>query len=114
VQFLEVAAPPDLAWFSIETSFRPQAANAILRGRGQKAGTPDMAFVWQGRAAFHELKSQTGKLSPAQKAFHEYLRQAGAIVEVIRSPEACEAHLRLLGVPLRASLTPNHNGKDPR
>jgi len=104
VQYLEVVAPRGLAWFTIETSFRPKTANAILKGRGQKAGTPDMAFVWEGQAAYAELKSPTGDLSPAQVDMHAYLEQAGAAVETIRSIEELEAFLLRLGVPLRGTV----------
>ena len=105
VDYLRIASPPGFVYYAVENSFRSAVAGAILKGLGQQAGMPDVAYVWQGQAVFHELKSQRGRLSPSQTAMHERLREAGAVVETIRSPEAAEAHLRQLGVPLRASLT---------
>jgi len=113
VDYLRIAAPPGFVYFAVENAFRSKVAGAIMRGLGQQAGVPDMAYVWQGQAVFHELKSEHGRLSPSQTAMHERLREAGAVVATIRSPEAAEAHLRQLGVPLRASLTP-HRKRNPR
>ena len=56
-----------------------------------------------------ELKSERGRLSPAQKSFHAYLRQAGAQVEVVRSLEQLEALLKRLGVNSKVSINRSKN-----
>ena len=40
-----------------------------------------------GKAVFIEVKTQTGRLSEAQKNFIEKMRESGAIAGVARSPE---------------------------
>ena len=50
-----------------------------------------------GRAAFLELKSPTGSLSPAQREFRAACLAAGAVYEVARSTDEANAVLRAWG-----------------
>jgi hypothetical protein len=85
------------------------ARSAIEGGRKKRlgclAGWPDMGVFWRGRLVLLELKrSRGGQLSPAQKALHPRLADAGFPVAVVRSvPEALDA-VAAAGVPLRGRV----------
>ena len=109
-EFFEYQAVPGLAWLAIEVGgYRHPAEAARLKTCGVKKGTPDGLVVWRGQPVFIELKSERGRLSPAQKSFHGYLRQAGAQVEVVRSLEQLEALLKRLGVNSKVSINRRKN-----
>jgi hypothetical protein len=61
---------------------RTAAEGAIFKSLGVKAGTPDLLLVREGRLYCLELKSDRGRLSPAQVACHRDLREAGATIAV--------------------------------
>lgn len=48
----------------------PQHANK-LKAMGVIAGTPDLLLTWDGGYQWIEVKTETGKLGPKQKAFAE-------------------------------------------
>jgi hypothetical protein len=50
-----------------------------------QAGVPDRLLLYRGQAVLVELKGLGGKLSRAQRAYHEQIRATGCRVEVIRS-----------------------------
>lgn len=60
-------------------------------------GWPDLTFPYMGKFVGIELKSRTGKLSPAQQAAHFALKMNGAHIFVCRSLEDVEAALREVG-----------------
>jgi VRR-NUC domain len=55
---------------------------AILKATGVVAGTPDTVWIKGGQAFALELKSETGRLSDAQRATIERMKAAGCIVGV--------------------------------
>src|SRR4029077_19138587 len=55
----------------------------ILRGQGVVRGCPDLLIVADGKAHFLELKSEHGRVTPAQHECHEALCAAGACVAVV-------------------------------
>ena len=73
------------------------------RARGGKmrlcsAGCPDLFAIICGTTVFFEAKTPIGRLSPAQLEWHRRARNAGAFVQVIRSPrEAIEVAKSLFG-----------------
>lgn len=59
-----------------------------LKNAGLKIGFPDLLlFAPQGRIGFIEVKSEGGRVSPEQKACHEWLIVLGHKVSVCRSIE---------------------------
>ena len=48
------------------------------------AGFPDLVLVTEGRILFVELKTDRGRVSPEQRAWHEWLEAAGQDVRVWR------------------------------
>jgi len=72
---------------------RSQAEAAKFVATGVKAGVPDLMLAMPYPAPlrgiyaglFIELKTRTGRVAPAQTAWHAALRQQGYRVEVVRS-----------------------------
>ena len=58
---------------------------AKLKKAGLQAGWPDIQLVYQGRYFGLEVKTQTGRLSPAQLDLHKRLTSNGSSVAVARS-----------------------------
>jgi hypothetical protein len=79
--------------------FRANVARVKLEdGRWFSSGVPTgfsdlFGFRPDARAFFVEVKSQTGRLSPAQIAFLEAMRARGAIAVVARSADDCVAQV---------------------
>lgn len=73
----------------------------FLRASGLKAGWPDIQIVHQGRLYLIELKTQKGRVSPAQVECHAELRGAGCAVAVCRSLEDVQAALDEWHLPKR-------------
>jgi len=86
VAFVRWLDANDIYYFAIPNG---GARNAItgkrLKDEGVKAGVPDL-FLY-GLRLFIEMKSPTGRLSPAQVARHKELREAGYRVEICHSAE---------------------------
>ncbi len=95
---------PPVVWSSTPTVASSPVTGARLKKMGYRKGWPDISLVYIQRAHFIELKDKkTGVVSPDQKACHEDLRAAGALVAVCVSVEEVEDALRVWGVPLRAT-----------
>lgn len=69
--------------------------------RGVVAGVPDIQVVYRGRSYWLELKSATGRLSPAQVERHTALQAAGCEVAVVRDAREAVARLTAWQVPHR-------------
>lgn len=95
VQLLTLTAKPDVAWTHVPNGeARHKGVAGKLKGMGVKPGWPDIMLIRQGRCYGLELKTTKGKLSPAQIAAHEALREAGC--EVATAHGFDEAHRALL------------------
>jgi hypothetical protein len=91
--------------FAIPNGGKRHAREASrLKGLGVRAGIPDIAVVFRGRAAFIELKAARGVMSPEQRAMTRKLIYCGAAVCVCRSVAAVEAALLEACIPLRAGV----------
>jgi len=49
---------------------------------GTRSGVPDLQILLNGKTLFLELKTESGKLSPNQKAYLEELKNNGFVAEV--------------------------------
>ncbi len=97
-----LALPADAVWFHpFNGGARSRVEAAIYTSLGVKPGVPDLIIIYRGRVVAIELKSEKGRLSPAQKAMHEQLMLAGATVYTATSLAQVEDFLRTL-MPLRA------------
>lgn len=54
---------------------------------GLPPGTSDLLYIGQGRAAFIEVKTQSGRVSPAQQHFIDVVRSHGVRAGIARSVE---------------------------
>jgi hypothetical protein len=86
-------APGIFAWHPFSGGLRSKLEAAIYKGLGARAGLPDVMILHRGKLFCIELKTTTGRLSPAQEETLIALRAAGAT--------ACHVHsldqgLRLL------------------
>jgi VRR-NUC domain-containing protein len=107
VRFLQWALPADATFYHpANGGLRSKVAAARMVGLGVRAGIPDLAIVWKGRALFIELKAPKGGLSAHQRQMINRLIYCGAEVMVCKTLEGVECALRELGVPLRASVMP--------
>jgi len=103
--YLDLTLPVSSVWSTIGHGgmpLHPRTA-ARLKAQGLKPGIPDVLIVWQGRAIFVEIKRPGGRLSPAQKAMHERITSAGAVVATCFSAEDVERYLSVI-MPLRATV----------
>lgn len=102
-QYLDLALPEDAVFFHCPNGgARSKAAAGIFKAMGVKAGIPDIIVIYQGQVVAIELKAPGGTLSLAQKAMHEHLTNAGALVYTATRIEEEERFLRAT-VPLRAT-----------
>src|SRR5215216_6262201 len=76
------SAPDVFAFHVPNGGARRRVEAAILKGLGVVAGVPDVVAISAGRAFCLELKTATGRISAAQRATHEAMRAAGAVVGV--------------------------------
>lgn len=84
--YLDLALPVGAVWFHIANQRQTSARmGAKLKRMGVKPGVPDICVIWRGRVIFIELKTPTGRVSPAQKDMARWLTLAGAVVVTCRS-----------------------------
>jgi hypothetical protein len=95
VDLLRLAGARDLIWYHpVNEGRRAPRTGAFLKRMGMVAGVPDLAFVLPGgRAAFLELKTPTGVVSPEQLAFRARCAAAGVPYAIARTPEEAQAIL---------------------
>lgn len=82
-----------LQLFSIPNEgVRNPVNGARMKAMGRRKGAPDMVLLASGgRVVFFEFKSEKGKLSPEQKAFHETIRGWGGVIYIVKSfDDFCE------------------------
>jgi len=96
---LRLAAAPGLIWYSVPNDgSRSPRTGARMKARGMWPGVADLAFALPGgKAAFLELKSPQGRLSPEQRAFQDTCERAGVPYATANSLAAAESVLRLWG-----------------
>jgi hypothetical protein len=98
IEHLQWRGAPKIFWCHIPLGgWRSPVEAKILKGLGTVAGAPDLLLVRAGQAYGLELKSEHGRLTPAQIATHEALRLAGAEVSVATGVDAAIARLAAWG-----------------
>lgn len=103
-----------LKWMLPPTAFHTtigHGGGGEQRGRALKRmnmvkGVPDYLIIWRGRPILLEFKAKNGRLSPEQKAVHEWIVLAGGVVKTCRTEDEVVAFLEVLGIPLQAKLPP--------
>lgn len=81
---------------------RSVVAGRRLKQEGMIRGACDLICIGdEGRVAWLEVKSATGRVSDAQRDHHDMLRRKGHIVAVVRDQDEAVAALRGAGWPIR-------------
>ena len=95
----------DAEYFAIPNcGNRQKAVAGTLKAEGVKAGIPDLCIKDQGRAIVIELKTDKGRLCPAQKSMQERLTLAGCpVLSICRSLEELSAFVGVI-VPLKVAV----------
>lgn len=111
VEYLARALPADSYVFAIPNGTvlaGDRVARAIqarkLKATGMSPGAPDIGVIVRGQFIGLEVKSDSGRLQPCQKAASDQIFAAGGLYSVVRSQGDAERYLRSCGVQLRASV----------
>ena len=116
-QYLKLALPSDaFAFHPANGGYalgKRTASN--LKAMGLRAGVPDICIVFRGQFLGIELKAPgrlvgnrmegRGYLTKDQRACHQALKDAGAVVVTAWSVEDVERALHNMGIPIRANVT---------
>ena len=103
---LDVLLPSDAVWTTWELRNAASAAEGARRKRLRaRAGWPDLGIFYRGTVMLLELKRERhGALSPAQRALHPRLADAGFPVAVCRSVAEVLDAVAAAGVPVRGRV----------
>jgi len=98
--------------YSVTDAARVWSRNGKVVASKVRRGWPDISLVLpNGRAAFMEVKSHTGRLRPDQAVMIQKLREASAYVAVVRSLDDAIFELNgwlEAGTPVRAKFDRIH------
>lgn len=99
MDYLAIAARPDVHYFAIPNQSNRHIANAAkMKAEGVRAGTPDLCFVLpEGRTAWLEMKSPDGSLSVSQKWFRDLAGRLGHQWAMARSVDEALVYLTKWG-----------------
>jgi hypothetical protein len=99
VELLRLKAHRDLIYFHPANGGERRLSVALrLKRMGVVAGVPDLAFVLpDGRAAFLEVKTRTGRMSPEQMMFAARCKAVGTPFAIARSVDEAERVLASWG-----------------
>ena len=93
---------PDDAWWTATDPVAPNAiSGAIRRARGVKKGAPDTLVWWRKKFITVELKSKSGRCTPAQCAEREAILRAGGQWWMCRTARSAMWALYKSGVRFR-------------
>jgi hypothetical protein len=102
VPFIRTVAPQVLLFHCPNGGYRTPAESARFKWQGVLAGIPDLILVLPGgRVRFIEVKTATGRLSPAQREIHGLLVALGSPPAVCRSIDDVRRALVAWGVVTR-------------
>lgn len=87
MDYLTVAGRRDLYWFAVPNAgLRSLRVGAMMKAEGLKPGVADICFMLpDGRAAWLEMKTESGRLSPYQEGFRHRCEMLGHPYAVARS-----------------------------
>lgn len=99
VDLLSRTARPGVAWTHMPAGeARHKGVAGKLKGMGTKPGWPDIIIIQAGQMYGLELKTEAGRVSPAQQQAHADLTAAGAIIAVAYGLDQAVQQLKEWGV----------------
>jgi hypothetical protein len=100
VDYLLLALPAGVVFFHVPNGGkRSKTEGKRFKEMGVRAGVPDLVFILPaGRAAFAEIKSPDGSLTPGQKLFKEDVEELGCPWVEVKSIDDMKAALQAWGV----------------
>ena len=109
---LRLRGAPDLfAFHPANGGYRSPVEAMVLKGLGVTPGVPDILIIHGGKCFGLELKSEHGRVTPAQLDCHERMARAGAVVGVAvgidQAVEWLERHDLLRGRTQRSGAAEN-------
>jgi hypothetical protein len=106
-QQIQKAVVDHIAWRGVPGVFAFHVPNGgwrspveamVFKSLGVVAGIPDVIAIKDGHVFALELKTESGRLSPAQIETHEAMRDAGADVAVVYGIDAAIEQLTKWGL----------------
>lgn len=87
MEYLTVKGRRDLFWFAVPNAgMRSLRVGAMMKAEGLRPGVADICFMLPGgKAAFLEMKTESGRLSPHQEGFKHRCEMLGHPYRVARS-----------------------------
>jgi hypothetical protein len=98
VEHLHARAAKGVFWFHAAQNPRSAIHGAMLKAIGLRAGVPDIVCIREGQAYGLEIKTETGRLSAAQRIAHAEMTAAGAEVAVAHGIDEALAVLQQWGL----------------
>ena len=83
--YIAMAVPHDAVWTTVGHGGGGRIRGAQLKAMGLRAGWPDVQILWRGSFLGIELKSDTGRVSPAQGETADAIERAGGEVHLARN-----------------------------
>lgn len=104
VSYLRRVAPDIFVYAIPNGGGRSLSEGKKLKAEGVRAGVPDLGLILpDGRAAFLEVKTATGGLSPLQRGFRDWCAARGVPWALVRSIEDAAAALAAWNIKTRAA-----------
>ena len=105
VRYLDNVLPKHVRYFAVPNGGKRNAiTGALLKAEGVKAGVLDLCILWDGKAAFIELKTIKGTLQASQVDWLAWLSGNGFEASVCRSLDDVTAFLASINVPTRIGV----------
>ena len=105
IEHLRLRAERDLFWMHYPAGgYRSPVEAMVLKGLGVQPGVPDILIIHGGKCFGLELKSEHGRVTPAQLDCHERMERAGAVVGIARGIDEAVAWLEAHGL-LRGQMS---------
>ena len=105
IEHLRLRAERDLFWMHYPAGgYRSPVEAMVFKGLGVQPGVPDILIIHGGKCFGLELKSEHGRVTPAQLDCHERMERAGAVVGIARGIDEAVAWLEAHGL-LRGQMS---------
>jgi hypothetical protein len=105
VEYVRWVAPQCIVFHPANGGLRSKSEAARLKWVGVLAGVLDLVLVLpEGRCAFWEVKTESGRLSADQREFISRLKARGHVCAVVRNIDDARRELVALGIETREAF----------